>query len=61
VTDHISRKMLSRPASDNLQQAAAARMGLSRGYEVRTVSDMPMWRLQYVLAAALNSPDHMHR
>jgi uncharacterized protein (DUF1800 family) len=61
VTDHISRKVLSRPASDNLQQAAAARMGLSRGYEVRTVSDMPMWRLQYVLAAALNSPDHMHR
>ena len=61
VTDHISQRVLCRRATDALQQAAATRLGMARTYVVRTVADMQMWRLQYVLAAALNSPDHMHR
>jgi hypothetical protein len=61
VTDHISRQLLCRPATGQLQSAVAARLGLARGYPVRTIADMPMWRLEYVLAAALNSPHHLHR
>ena len=61
VTDHISQRVLCRRATDALKQAAATRLGMPRTYVVRTVADMPMWRLQYVLASALNSPDHMHR
>lgn len=61
VTNHICRQVLCRPATDPLKEAVATRLGLARTYPVKAVSDMAMWRLQYVLAAALNSPDHMHR
>ena len=61
VSDHISRQLLCRPATDQLKEAAATRLELPRTYVVKQLSDIAMWRLQYVLAAALNSPDHMHR
>ena len=61
VSDHISRQLLCRPATDQLKEAAATRLELPRTYVVKQLSDMAMWRLQYVLAAALNSPHHLHR
>jgi hypothetical protein len=61
VTDHVSRQVLCRPATPQLKRAVAARLDMARTDELRSIDDMRMWRLGYVLAAALNSPDHMHR
>lgn len=61
ITDHVSRRVLCRRASEALKEAVAARMQMSRGDTARTTGDMPMWRLQSVLATTLNSPDHLHR
>lgn len=61
VVDHVSRIMLARPASRDLQRAATAFAGIQPFELIRTPDDLPDWRLVKLLSVVLDSPAHMTR
>jgi hypothetical protein len=61
VVDHISRRMLSRPATTTLKTAVATHLGMTRGQTIARAEDLPDWRMSMVLPTLLNSPQHMTR
>jgi hypothetical protein len=61
VVDHVSRRLLARPAIDSLRAAVATHLGLARNYTVDRAETFGDWRMDMLLATVLNSPQHMTR
>jgi len=61
LVDDLSRRMLARPASERLTQAATAYTGMQRGERIRTPSDISEFRLTKLVTVVLDTPAHMSR
>lgn len=61
IVDHVSRRMLQRPADAALQAACRQVLQLSRGTRFATARAFGKWRMDLLLATVLNSPAHAAR
>ncbi|MDQ4008373.1 MAG: DUF1800 domain-containing protein, partial [Actinomycetota bacterium] len=61
VVDHVSRRLLARPATTALKAAVATHQGMARGHTIARLDDLGDWRVDMLLATVLNSPQHMTR
>ncbi len=61
VVDHVSRQLLCRPADARLIAVVAERIDLPPDTPIRTFDDLRAWRLPRLLAAVLDTPEHMSR
>lgn len=61
LIDHLSRRILARPASLQFRRSVARFADMSLDHRIRVVDDMPTWKLALTLAAVLNAPAHMRR
>ncbi len=61
IVDHVCRQLLCRPADARLIAVVSQRIGLSSGTVIRVFDDLRSWRLPRLLAAVLDTPEHMSR
>lgn len=61
VIDHVCRQLLCRPADARLTSVVAQRIALSPDTRISTFDDLRSWRLPRLLAAVLDTPEHMSR
>jgi uncharacterized protein (DUF1800 family) len=61
VVDHMSRQLLSRPASTALCTAASTCLGIPKGRVIRRFDDLRSWRITLLVSTILNTPQHMTR
>ena len=59
--DHVSRRILCRPAGNRLINTVAQRIDLPAETVLRTFDDLRSYRLPRLLAALLDTPEHMSR
>ena len=61
VIDHVSGQFLCPPADSRLTSVVAGRIDLPASTQLRTFDDLRSWRLARLLAAVLDTPEHMSR
>lgn len=61
VVDDLSRRILARPASAALQRAASTFTGVPQTETIRTVDDIPKFRMTKLVSIVLDTPTHMSR
>ncbi len=61
IVDHVSRKLLQRRATVELQQAARQRVDASAAQVFDSARDFGEWRLTLLMATVLDSPAHAAR
>ncbi|MBA2638569.1 MAG: DUF1800 domain-containing protein [Nocardioidaceae bacterium] len=61
IVDHVCRQLLCRPADARLVSVVAQRIALSADTQILVFDDLRSWRLQRLLAAVLDTPEHMTR
>lgn len=61
LIDHVCRQLLCRPADDRLTAAVAQRINLAASTPLRSMDDLKSWRVPRLVAAVLDTPEHMSR
>ena len=61
IVDHVSRKLLQRRATTELQQAASQRADAGAAQVFDNAGDFGEWRMTLVMATVLDSPAHAAR
>ena len=61
LVDHLSRRILGRPASTLLQEAAAQATGCSAAEVITADHDLVRWEMPRLLTALLDGPTHFTR
>jgi len=61
TVDHVCRQNLCRPADPRLTDTTAQRIDLPAATVLRTFDDLKSYRLPRLLAAILDTPEHMSR
>ncbi len=61
VVEHVSKELLSRPATRELRAAVSAKLDLRLDHELRSPDEFGGWRMVPLLATVLDTPAHMSR
>ena len=61
LVDHLSRRLLCRPASERVQQAARLATGLEAATPITTTHALVRWNMPGLLSTLLDSPEHLTR
>ena len=61
LVDHVSRRLLCRPASARVQEAARLVTGLGAGTSITLTHPLVKWDMPRLLTTLLDSPEHLTR
>jgi hypothetical protein len=61
LVDHLSRRLLCRPASARVVDACCLATGLAAGTSITTAHNLVKWGMPPLLTTLLDSPEHMSR
>lgn len=61
LVDHLSRRLLCRPAKPRVIEACCLATGLSAGAKITTDHSLVKWGMPVLLTTLLDSPEHMSR
>jgi hypothetical protein len=61
LVDHLSRRLLQRPASATLVKACSEAVGVGRKAEISRKHDLVRWGMPRLLTTLLDSPTHLSR
>jgi len=61
IIDHVSQQLLCRHATTRLTSVVAQRIDLPATTTIRVFDDLGTWRVARLLAAVLDTPEHMSR
>ncbi len=61
IADHVCRSLLARPSTRGIRRAAALRVGMPVSREISSAGSFGEQRIVQVIAAVLDTPEHMTR